>query len=259
MNALLSVDWDYFFPEGRGTGAPDALALWDWGMTDTQLGTSNAVWVPRAAAFVAAEQELPKTDRRLARTFWSRFRFTKGATLYVAESHAAIAHRAVLKGINEIWSYDAHHDCGYVPLDDVMGREHQAERLAQGKVRCDDWGLYASQYHRPPILPVIRYPEWKTEWPNDNPPRWAQYAQDGPTFEQTPTFRRVFICRSGAWVPPWEDQAFLDFVAGCPLPIHDVLTPAGWPDPMWAREWGATEEARAAELADEVAQMGGRL
>lgn len=52
---------------------------------------------------------------------------------------------------------------------------------------------------------------------------------------------RVFICRSGAWVPPWHDQAFNEFVASFALPVIDVGT--------YPREWSlASAEERTVQL-----------
>lgn len=31
-------------------------------------------------------------------------------------------------------------------------------------------------------------------------------------------FHRVFVCRSGAWVPPWADPGFFAFLEEAPLP-----------------------------------------
>jgi hypothetical protein len=36
-------------------------------------------------------------------------------------------------------------------------------------------------------------------------------------------FDRIFIARSGAWVPPWLDDKWEQFIQDCPVEVTDIL------------------------------------
>ena len=58
-----------------------------------------------------------------------------------------------------------------------------------------------------------RYPVWRTAAfeLEPEPVVPVDRAFDDGTVPPV-VFDAVFVCRSGAWVPPWHDQAFIDFV-----------------------------------------------
>ena len=211
MKSLLSVDWDYFFAEPWGmesqdrTGSRQHLGLYDWGHKEAPF-FADFVWTVRAAGFQGMGLELPTTDG-LEAGFWGRVRIAEDSQLYLADSHAMASSEEVLEGIDEVWNYDAHHDCGYSPERDMAD-------LRQGIVQCGNWAMYAFLAHG--IRVEQRYPTWKTRALEvDHPPGWVN-ARHASWNEITPEFDRVFVCRSSCWVPPWCDEAFARFVDACP-------------------------------------------
>jgi len=197
---LLTVDWDYFFLDKLDSGEPDCL-LYDWGHKETQLFI-NSLWEIRASGFLRYNLPLPQTTGEdLA--FWDNFQFSRGAILYYAESHSFIVDPTVRRGVTEIWSFDAHQDAGY-------GRE-----LSLSRVTCEDW---LAHYHDLGITNLhVRYPLWQKQALENEPPIPIDQKFVGPGETSNLIFDRIFICRSGAWVPSWLDGKFDNFVRACPV------------------------------------------
>jgi len=202
---LLSVDFDYFFP----TPAPgqDDWQLYDWGMAESDL-YKYMLWDHRAAAFFQAGLPLPTLSGEQV-GFWKQFRFTPDAKLWVADSHAMIVDEPVLDQVDEIWSFDAHHDFGY--NEGAVGRV-----LNQNLVTCDTWALSAALTSGPVH---VRFPRWQDASQQDYPltPFLGATHSDLAVYdpaEKLPRFGRVFLCRSAAWVPPWLDHQFISFYEG---------------------------------------------
>ena len=208
---LLVVDWDYFFPTNERpndeTIRPElgAWPLWDWGHKETEFHI-NQVWAIRGAMFKRAGIALPGTSTKEL-SFWDRFNFNLKGTVYFADSNMYAGMPKFL-GYESVYLFDAHHDCGY-------RIKKPSDFFEQTTFSCEDWML--NHYFAGSRLNV-RYPEWKT------------YAMDEPILEElnvnrqiddgkdlSVTFDRVFICRSGAWTPPWIDQKFMNFVRRCPI------------------------------------------
>lgn len=246
---LLSVDWDYFFqiPDH------DPTFLYDWGHREASLFIDGPLWAIRAGVFAGRGLDLPAVNNHWT-GFWGRFRFTEGAQLYFGDSHALAVTDPVIEGISEVWSYDAHHDCGYAD-DDLV------QAINQGRYQCGSWALaYWAQLSEmkrldDPLPLHVRYPGWKD---------WRQHEEtclihdvDRRTDlfgEETPVFDRVFVCRSGAWVPPWCDAQFLDFVGRCPVADRaDIGAELG--SPVAPRDW---EQFRAQVSTDSLS-LAGRL
>lgn len=232
---LLTIDWDFFFPE---PGPDDAARyeLFDWGHAESPFYMHPTLWENRAGAFVLQGQPLPGLSGEQD-GFWSRFRFGKRARLYLSESHAQAAHPTVAGGVTEVWSFDAHHDLGYTAKAVAAAR--------RGRYSCDAWGLLYTRALEAPFKVV--YPRWKAHAWDDEPEPLA----GGPLVERLvddpdrrlPVFDRVFVCRSGAWVPTWHDEAFGAFAEACPVRPRTVL----WPEGLAPRGYDAEQvEARAA-------------
>jgi hypothetical protein len=180
---------------------------------------ATIIWTSRAAALIASGKGLPGTTGEDL-TFWDRFTFSPGAKLYVADSHARAWTPRVRNRVTEVVNYDAHHDAGY--HGDKTGF------LAYGAASCDDWVLaYTGD-----CIPVsVVYPRWR-DWAmtaEPEPPVPVPRRVDDGTPDPVP-FDRVFLCRSGAWVPPWADAAFYAFLAACPVKkkIHLERTARDW-------------------------------
>jgi hypothetical protein len=226
---LLSVDWDYFVPSidhefiGNASGARVPYAVGNSEVfTDVLL---DALWDCRAAALLAGGHGLPGTSGEEAE-FWPRFRIDPAARLFFADSHAQAAHPAVRTGVTEVWSYDAHHDCGYEGAWD--------DPLRLGWVGCANW---MCAYALGGATLRVRYPSWRRDAMvrEVTPLCPVDREIDGWT-PVIPAFDLVFVARSGAWTPPWLDEQFEAFVAAAPV-AHRVGLDHVWRvrslDPVW--------------------------
>jgi len=213
---LLSVDWDYFFPSGEKT---DQWALWDWGHSEKHGGELlQVLWQSRAVGFRHYGLDLPTTSGEEL-TFWSRFRFSADCELYVGDSHKGAIRPEISDEITAVWNYDAHADCGY--HKDALKNAKRDQRVA-----CEDWllgyhivnGLKGSDLH-------VRYPSWRSYAMEDEPTpplkNVDRQVDDGKPVDVV--FDRIFVARSGAWVPPWLDDKWEQFIQDCPMEVTDIL------------------------------------
>lgn len=208
---LLVVDWDFFFPI-------DEVAM-DWGHREAPIFL-DMVWGSRAAYFVLKDEPLPGTSGE-ERTFWSRVKLTRSAVVHYAESNVQALSLALSRRVRRgdaVYLFDAHHDTGY-------------GRMKPGEFTCENW-----------MIPYITkgcdvrmiYPAWK--WPvalDLEPEPMLPLDRSGDTGAVPPvTFGAVFVCRSGAWVPPWLDDAFMAFLTAS----GKKVAPIG--GGLYSREWG---------------------
>lgn len=212
---LLSVDFDYFFDTTPRPG--ESSHLYDWESSEFLKAFELAIWLNRAAGFIINKHPLPGLTG-LETSFWRRFRFTKGCRVYVADSHSQIYDRRVRSRVRSVVSYDAHCDAGY-----GMTRDEFFDR---GQVECDTWTF---AYELQGIPTRVLLPEWRRDSQEHtgpmslgNPERLIDDGRDDPE-----PFGRVFICRSGAWLPSWLDGKFDNFVRECPIPIRKHFTLGG--------------------------------
>ncbi|MFH1632408.1 MAG: hypothetical protein ABIG63_00150 [Chloroflexota bacterium] len=201
MKRILSIDWDYFFripPDDE-----DWEALYDWGGKENSLYIDGVIWLLRAASFYELGRELPgTTSEELG--FWDRFRFNPGCELVVVDSHADIIQH-IDSQVAEVISFDAHHDA-YNPADSV---------ISNGFVTCENWASLAVAND---IKVSVRYPFWRAANPDAKPKEKGLRRQiDTPKQCLRRPFDLVFVCRSGAWTPPWLDQSFFAFIDACPV------------------------------------------
>jgi hypothetical protein len=237
---LLSVDFDYFFPTPQ-PGSGD-WELFDWGMAENELFRVY-LWGVRAASFFYAKRALPGLSGE-ERLFWRHFNFRRGASLYLADSHAMIVDRAVQQGIDEIWSFDAHHDAGY-------NAAATQRCLNEGEVTCENWALSLALG----LGPVhVRYPRWMTPDREEEPhvlfrASGGERATYNPR-EPLPVFDRVFLCRSGSWVPSWLDAEFLAFAERSRLRTVWLDNRDGGVEPRpWDEDAARADAAKMEELA----------
>ncbi|WP_114313057.1 hypothetical protein [Thermus caldifontis] len=193
---LLVVDFDYFFPVPQDPKDPLA-SLYAWAHFETPYYLGEA-WEERALAFLLRGLPLPQAQGWEG--FWGRFSFAPGAQLYYADSNALAFHPEVRAGIREVVLFDAHHDAGYRPL----GEEPS----------CDDWMVF---YARQGARLQVFYPSWRDPGWEPEPLVPVERARD-PGGPVEGLFHKAFLCRSGAWVPPWADGAFFAFLEEAPLP-----------------------------------------
>jgi hypothetical protein len=218
--AVLSIDFDFWAEH-------DAARL-DWGQRETPLGI-NLLWQLRLADVLRAGEpvdavHLPHdepTPGSLFRWLTERGNKLSNYRLSVVESHGAIVD--FLKGKRRpmnIVNIDAHADMGYSearePLDCSNWVEELVEagranrvlqvypRWAKRYLPCEDWRAEFG-------LKAIR---WEREYKCRHD---VTYGLDGVPKDLE--FTDVFICRSGAWVPPWLDDDFVrlvgPFIGGC--------------------------------------------
>lgn len=210
MKRLLVVDWDYFFPiiERPEDGEHMEFLMYDWGHNEQQHRQMflNYIWIGRAATFKTAGLPIPNTSG-LEAAFWQRFRFSPKAELYYADSNVMAVDDVVAEGIQEVWLFDAHHDSGY--------KGSIADIIERSTVSCEDWMVNYISVQR---LPHVRYPQWR-HYAMEIEPK-PLIAIDRQVDDEQPMrqmFHRVFVCRSGAWTPPWIDSKFASFIASCPV------------------------------------------
>lgn len=247
---LLSIDWDYFFPMPEEDGS----ALYDWGHREAPLFIDGPLWPMRAGAFMSRGLDLPVVNDHWT-GFWDRFHFSDGAQLYFGESHSWAADQRVVEGVTGLWSYDAHHDCGY-RKDDLIQAMHQ------GRYECGSWVLCYwpqisdSRAWTDPLDIHIRYPAWKDWKHQENDCMIAGVDRKTDLMgDETPVFDRVFVCRSGAWVPPWCDEDYAQFVGLCPLTDRTDMGPElGWPSTP--RAWDENQALEHATLVDRLTREG---
>lgn len=215
---LLVVDWDYFFPNPFDGGDHDAVAdshLYDWAHAET-LFHINRVWQTRASSFLYNGSSLPMCSGW--ETFWDRFTVAEDAPLFMAESNlyaatipAGLGYSGSVTDVadwpwDSVWLYDAHHDCGYNTTLEAW-RE-------RGTITCEDWMLV---HHEAGSKLHMRYPAWKTRaFEVEKRTRVPVDRRFDDGAAPPVVFDAVFLCRSGAWVPPWCDHQFEDFASRYP-------------------------------------------
>lgn len=227
MSRLLCVDWDYFFfnPMTAGNTRDETWQLYDWGHAEAVFFIDGPLWVMRARAFEQSGLPLPgmrKPDGDWE-AFWARFTFTapKGAVpdtgapvAYAADSNAHAGTLAPPDGstaFESVTLFDAHHDSGYRIAS-------YTDYLHQTSFSCEDWVL--EQQRRGTRDLEVRYPDWFPDGPSNDLPEGVltrQRVDDTAPVETV--FDTVFVCRSGAWVPPWCDTEFEAFVDAAPFDI----------------------------------------
>jgi len=208
---LLVVDFDFFFPELSHD--PKLWMYYDWGHAENNSLFYGALWVVRAADFDRNNIPRPKVNDDWMH-FWERFDIDESAVLYYADSNRFALHEEVRRSAadttGQVWLYDAHHDSGYQGtvegLTDDEGTSHFS---------CEDWMV---GYHMLDAELHVRYPTWKT---------WAFEAEPEMLIDVNRCFDNglpndvhfdtVFVCRSGAWTPPWCDHDFEDFITDAPV------------------------------------------
>ena len=237
---LLVVDFDYFFPNPRESGRPDPSgAYWgDWGHAECAFFLSNTLWSVRAAEFLAQDRDLPPVVPPAGgwAGFWNRFTFADGARLTYADSniHAGeIEAPRDHRGFDSIHLFDAHHDSGY--------RADSFEKFLDTQTySCEDWMLY--QQAKGCFDLTVHYPTWKPDGVDEQVAHGSMTQQVLDDLQPLDIqFTHVFVCRSGAWVPPWCDRDFVALVGACPLPGEQI------DDEAMDREFTTDEATRVAD------------
>lgn len=234
MSNLLVVDWDFFFrnPMESGEHEDDEYWLYDWGHSESNMYINGFVWPSRAYGFQKSKLELPTVD--VPPNFWDRFKLHPDAVLYTADSNAYAGLLYDQNGdpFTDVWLFDAHHDLYKLKTEAEVAKWHM-----KGDFTCENWMfkhlVRGSQLH-------WRYPQWHQLGPS--------HAEDVPDFVRLDAayddgkpmdveFDTAFVCRSGAWVPPWCDEQFIDFIDSAPTMDVEQMDDAelireGWQEMM---------------------------
>jgi hypothetical protein len=232
VSNLLVVDWDYFFPnpmEGGFNLTGNDLYLYDWGHREATFYI-DMVWGSRATGFLMHDLPLPEVTEDW-KAFPDRFNLTDDATVFYADSnvHSGLIESVDGEPFEEVLLYDAHHDSGYsvATFNDWMKKHVRKDKI---EFSCEDWMLV--HYMAGSDL-TWRFPNWHESFKERlaagpcqagdcdlghvaHGPFWPEGVNlDAAVDDGKPVdteFDTVFICRSGAWVPPWEDGKFMQFV-----------------------------------------------
>jgi hypothetical protein len=134
--------------------------------------------------------------------------------LFIADSHTEILLPSIQQGITEVVSFDAHHDAGY--------HSRSLADAHKGIVDCGNWILHCRMAG---VSASVWYPPWK-KWAIEEPPEIAlsRGVDDGRSWADVP-FDRVFLCRSGAWTPPWLDDKFVTLISTFPRQKRFMVGP----------------------------------
>lgn len=218
---LLVVDFDFFFPVPPSD--TEQYGLFEWAHAESEFFIQPGIWYSRASSFCLQGLPLPQVNDEWE-DWWPRFNIAPDAPLFISESNCTVLNSQV-GPVDGIWLFDAHHDAGY-------SRERAAQAVRTGRWTCEDWMYYygtligADRLH-------MRYPRHRPGAFTEEPAPQLEgldrkfYDPD----EQTPRFDKVFVCHSGAWVPPWCDPQFKQFVQRAGRPARAL------PPPPAEREW----------------------
>src|SRR5262245_29655343 len=224
---VLVVDWDFWFRNpleagDRRDGERDVLLLYDWGHREAPFFIEH-IWAIRAAAFMRRDLPLPQMEGGW-QVFAQRFRFAKRCELTYADSNS---YAGLLPRCSDVWLYDAHHDCYKIgPSLSAWAAAHTKD----GSVTfsCEDWmaihALQGARLHH-------RFPAWRVDARTgvclDYDARMvATMHLDGKVADAAhdpeTVIDHVFVCRSGAWVPPWCDGDFHQFLNTFAMPARQL-------------------------------------
>lgn len=203
---VLSVDWDYFFP---------CTYAFDWGSRET-LFNIETFWTVRAYNKMLFDEQGRMMRREKApyaidafrpredwRSFWETYCRISPSKLVVAESHYTIAEvlnllAQQMKGASfRVVNFDAHHDAGYQKGKPVVDCDNWAQKVASITDYTLVYPAYREGYNPQPD--PIREPDRTLYGPPD--------PSDLPSI-----YLLCFVCRSGAWTPPWSDDKWIEFI-----------------------------------------------
>lgn len=231
---LLVVDWDFFFPiveRPHQQTYPGEMWLYDWGHSEGSAFMLEGIWPIRASSFYQRAIPLPTIDTAAWKAFVQQVKVRKGTTLYYADSNVyALSMLQELTGgrtirrlrkPGRIVLIDAHHDCGY------KGKQafYRSAEYGTFQFTCEDWlvGYVLSGF-----TAHMRYPAWRAHaLEKDGEPQPIVTLDRGiySPEEPMPIFDAVFVCRSGAWVAPWCDTEFQQFLAAFPVSARKRVGP----------------------------------
>lgn len=234
---MLSVDWDYFIPE-----KPE----WDFGHNETILHL-NVIWGSRMFLF----DHMRTTGEE--KTFWDRCGINADTPMFVSDSHCYV--HDFLDDCDNVVLVDAHHDCWKA---DSLGSNEDSEY-----VYCHNWLRIwlKGKKNRKATWVCSDWAYDQFELPKDMTKR-VKKVRELPVLKDL-NVKRIHVCRSGCWTPPWLDKEFIEFV-NCRGKPTAILQNDEW-NPMCER-WSDNDlkfyQEQERELREQMAkyrQIGGGM
>lgn len=197
MMNILSIDWDYFFPDNFA---------FDWQMNEEKFFYYEMLWPIRWSNRDLYNpdkmaKDIYHPDQQLMNGFWNKVLSNSDPIfLTIADSHTNIEHLINLFPAKvNIYNFDQHHDIYY--YDDIPSNM---------QLNCGNWIAYfrkqINEYH-------LIYPPWRKNHPehNDNQLSFTKSVSYHIP-DSLPDFQMVFICRSSPWTPSWADHHWIEFI-----------------------------------------------
>ena len=198
---ILSIDWDYFFPDPSN---------YDWGLNEgsTEIMKSvydHIIWSHRWNNIKVFGKnkgshkalDYYKPDLEKLKDFWEKIIIGEPKRIIIADSHLELYYiindlSSMGADIKEVVNIDAHHDYGY-------------EQLLE--VDCGNWAYFITDIVEDYYL---YYPEWRIQREEE-----CINSLEGIIYYGLPkpdNYDLIFLCRSSGWTPPWSDNVFLYFI-----------------------------------------------
>lgn len=190
MNNILSLDFDYFYP--------DSLH-YDWGLNENfSPELSRVMWAFRECSIELIEGNDRKNialykyvaEPIKISEFFTNINFSDNVSVLVTDSHMDIVD--VVKQKSRIYNFDQHHDF-YNASSTLNCGNWVAHLVLDKKLDIED-------YH-------VIYPAWRQKY-HDAKMHMIKYANVHYSVPDLPTFDQIFVCQSTAFTPPWDDKCF---------------------------------------------------
>lgn len=292
MRAFVSVDWDFFVRSlySWDWGHSESSFFMAGGMWEIRAAGFFGAGINIEEEMSPARYANPKPESfwnilkqlgydfsvldRVATEFASNW--VEVPNFVVSDSHSTAG--PVFVGVADeigppdvIINFDAHHDMGYGDKAKIK------QKMKQGVCSCDMWLLaLMDRYKDMDLRANIVYPNWmleerslEEEWKQIKttvPPKVLKRTKIGTFIGEDGSVSDVvkpddqievealFICRSSAWVPPWLDKKFIEFVESAQealqefenVNLHDYhCEEEGHIRPLEVREDFSMDRARA--------------
>jgi len=210
----LNIDWDFFFEQ------EEKHPNHDWGHAESGIFLSDMIWAIRFAGAYASGEDLQKTytaDRRW-RTLWTYLKRRgfnlDNAKVVFADSNLGAWYVFDMLNVSHIYNFDNHHDVFYT-----------GGGPTPRSIDCGNWLGQTLKAQRK-VGATIVYPdrerlEWEFEFEDRLSRKWVESGRlKATTYDELEKGGRdvnaIFICRSGAWTPPWDDKKFMQLVRKTP-------------------------------------------
>jgi hypothetical protein len=190
---VLSVDWDYFFPDPT---------WYDWTHNEESSLFYEMIWSTRPSSRnmmtgdIAYQSFVP--DRKLLDGFWDRVLGPCHPLIYVCESHKTLGEALDKVSMPmDIWNFDQHHDLGYDKREEMD---------------CGNWAAHVLKRNKRSRYNLV-YPPWRAEKGNQEKDPTCR-KKPRVLYEVTQKIEPdvLFVCRSSCWTPSWSDKDWLAFL-----------------------------------------------